>query len=90
VGTIYAGDQLLRTTSYRLSVWAHTNSFDDGGDADPIPSIDGHIDINGISEAIVLAGPGTLTLAIEDGRRMAIQLANTDGDIRGKGWLPSA
>lgn len=90
VGTIHAGDVLLRTTAYELSVWSHTNSLDDGGEADPIPAIDGHIDITGIGEAVVLAGPGTLTLTIEDGRRMAIQLANTSGAIRGRGWLSAA
>jgi hypothetical protein len=51
-------------------------------------SIDGHIDITGIAEAVVLAGPGTLTLTIEDGRRMAFDLTSSAGGIVGRGWLP--
>ena len=55
---------------------------------DSASSIDGHIDITGIQEAVVLAGPGMLTLTIEDGRRMAFQLTSSSGAISGRGWLP--
>ena len=45
--------------------------------------VDGHIDITGIAEAVVLAGPGALTLTIEDGRRLLFQLTNSAGGIDG-------
>lgn len=51
-------------------------------------SIEGHIDISGIGEALVLAGADTLTLTIEDGRRMAFQLTSSGGGIIGRCWLP--
>ena len=85
VGAVYAGDVLLRTTTYDLSLWS-----DDGAPATGEhrqPSIDGHIDITGIAEAVVLAGPGTLTLTIEDGRRLAFQLTSSGGGIVGQGWV---
>jgi hypothetical protein len=50
--------------------------------------VDRHIDTTGIGEAVVLAGPGTLTLTIEDGRRLAFQLTSSAGGIVGRGWLP--
>jgi hypothetical protein len=50
--------------------------------------VDGHIDITGIGEAVVLAGPGTLTLTIEDGRRLAFELTSSAGAVVGRGWLP--
>ena len=75
VGDIHAGDVQLRTTSYKLSLWSDA-------------SIDGHIDITGIAEAVVLAGPGILTLTIEDGRRLAFQLTSSGGGIVGGRWLP--
>lgn len=86
VGAIHAGEVLLRTTRYELSVWSEDH---DAPSHDPEAgvSIEGHIDITGIAEALVLAGPGTLTLTIEDGRRLAIQLTSTGGGIIGRGWL---
>jgi hypothetical protein len=48
----------------------------------------GHIDITGIAEAVVLAGPRALTLTLEDGRRLAFELTGTGGGIVGRGWLP--
>ena len=72
IGAVYADNILLRTTTYDLSLWA-----DDAGSATGEkgqPAIDGHIDITGIAEAVVLAGPGALTLTIEDGRLPARRL----------------
>ena len=86
VGAIHAGDVLLRSTAYDLSVWSDDES---GGEPTPAVIVDGHIDITGIGEAVVLAGPGTLTLTIEDGRRLAFQLTNSAGGIVGRGWLPA-
>ena len=89
VGAIHAGDLLLRTTTYELSLWS-----DDDQPRPPaevvtsIATVDGHIDITGIAEAVVLAGPGTLTLTLEDGRRLAFQLTSSGGGIVGRGWLP--
>jgi len=83
VGAIHASGLLLRTTRYELSLWS-----DDQPDPKAVASINGHIDITGIAEAVVLAGPGTLTLTIEDGRRMAFQITTSGGGIVGRGWLP--
>jgi len=88
VGTVHAGNLPLRTTQYELSLWADDTPPAPGEDARQVASIDGHIDITGIAEAIVLAGPDTLTLTIADGRRMAFQLTGTGGGIVGRGWLP--
>ena len=85
LGTIHAGELLLRTTRYELSLWSDDQPGEDPG---AVASIDGHIDIAGIAEAIVLAGPDTLTLTIEDGRRMAFQLTSSGGGIGARGWLP--
>ena len=87
VGAIHADELLLRTTAYELSLWSD-DQHAPGEDPQAVASIDGHIDITGIAEAVVLAGPGTLTLTIEDGRRMAFQLTSTGGGIVGRGWLP--
>jgi hypothetical protein len=84
-GTIHAGDTLLRQTRYELSVWSNDDSR---GDPHAAGNVDGHIDITGIAEAVVLAGPGTLTLTLEDGRRLAFQLTSSGGAIVGRGWLP--
>ena len=80
VGNVYAGGELLRTTPYDLKVWAT-----DG----PTPSveIEGHIDVTGIGEAVVLAGPDTLTLHLDDGRRLAFTLTASTGHIVGIGGL---
>ena len=89
IGVIHAGAVLLRTTTYDLSLWSddqHPAPEDDLATA----SIDGHIDITGIAEALVLAGPDTLTLTLEDGRRLAFELTGSGGGIVGRGWLPRA
>jgi hypothetical protein len=87
VGAIHAGGLLLRTTTYELSVWSDDQPGAPGEDPAAVARIDGHIDINGIAEAVVLAGPGTLTLTIADGRRMGFQLTSSGGAIVGRGWL---
>ena len=88
VGDIHAGGLLLRTTRYELSFWSDDQPPARGADPEAIASFDGHIDITGITEAVVLAGPDTLTLTIEDGRRVAFRLTSTGGEIVGRGWLP--
>ena len=90
VGPIHAGDQLLRTTSYNVSVWWDDEPPKPGDDSRPVATIDGHIDITGIAEAVVLAGPGALTLTLEDGRRIAFHLTSSGGSIVGQSWLPRA
>jgi hypothetical protein len=85
IGSIYSGGELLRTTPYRLSVWSDTDSASAKGSADPV--IDGHIDITGIAEAVVLAGPDTLRLVLQDGRGLDFSLLGTDGHIIGRGGL---
>ena len=81
VGAIHAGELLLRTTRYELSFWSDAEAAPPGEDHQAVTSIEGRIDITGIAEAVVLAGPGTLILTIEDGRRLAFQLLNSGGGI---------
>ena len=85
VGEVYAGPVLLRAATYALSVWVE----DDASPAQP-SHVDGHIDITGISEAVVLAGPGELTLRLQDGRRLQFVLTGTGGAISGRGGLQAA
>ena len=80
VGGVYAGQVWLRNTRYELSVWVEDGSA----------IVDGHIDIAGISEAVVLAGPGELSLRLEDGRRLRFVLTGTGGAIIGRGGLQAA
>jgi hypothetical protein len=86
-GAIHAGERLIRIARYELSIWSDDESR--GGATDPgaIARIDGHIDITGIAEAVVLAGPDTLILTTEDGRRLPIQLTSSGGGITARGWL---
>jgi hypothetical protein len=85
VGVIHTGDTLLRKTPYKLSVWTEGPG---GRESNSDATVDGHIDITGIAEALVLAGPDTLVLTLEDGRRLVIQLTSSGGSIVGRGWLP--
>jgi hypothetical protein len=81
VGEIYAGGVLLRSTPYRLSVFQEA----DGGEL----KIDGHIDITGIGEAVVLAGAPILTLRLTDGRQLQFRLTDTGGAILGTSEIQS-
>ena len=84
VGEVFAGELLLRSVPYRLSLWS------DAGDAAsgsrPV-AIDGFLDISGVGEAVVLAGPETLTLRLQDGRRLPFTLVDSAGRIVGRGEL---
>src|SRR4029453_1365789 len=86
IGAIHAGDVPLRTARYELSLWSDDRQTAPEEDLEAVASIEGHIDITGIAEAVVLAGPGTLTLTLEDGRRLAFELTGTGGAIVGRGW----
>lgn len=89
IGAIHSDHVLLRTTAYELSLWSNDDLPHAADEvAQSVATIDGHIDITGIAEAVVLAGPGTLTLTLEDGRRLAFQLTTSAGGIVGRGWLP--
>lgn len=88
VGPIHAGDQLLRTTKYSVAVWSDDKPPKTADDSPAVATVDGHVDITGIAEAIVLAGPGSLTLTLEDGRRLAFHLTSSGGSIVGDRWLP--
>lgn len=79
IGQIYAGGQLLRSTSYDLEVWQVEGEK-------PV-HIEGHIDVAGMGEAVVLAGPDVLTLRLQDGRRLAFTLTASTGHIVGRGGL---
>jgi len=87
VGEVYAGQVFLRHTRYELSVWVEDDS---SPDSQPAAIVDGHIDITGISEAVVLAGPGELSLRLQDGRRLQFVLTGTGGAIIGRGGLQAA
>lgn len=87
VGDVHAGDVLLRKTRYELSIWADTGPTQ-GENVPALPNIDGHIDITGIAEAAVLAGPGALALTLADGRRLSFRLTSSSGSITGIAWLP--
>ena len=86
VGAIYAGDMLLREVPYRISVWED----DAVATGTAVTSIEGHIDISGMGEAVVLAGPDSLILHLQDGRRMPFQLTSSTGAIVGRGGLRPA
>jgi hypothetical protein len=85
IGEVYAGDLLLRRTQYELSLWIDDEEGDRQVRSDAPVNIDGHIDITGIGEAVVLAGPGQLTLRLEDGRRLPFVLTSSGGTIAGRG-----
>jgi hypothetical protein len=86
VGEIYAGDLLLRRTPYDIELW--TDAPADGSGDDNVVNVDGHIDITGIGEAVVLAGSTELTLQLQDGRKLAVALTGTGGSIVGRGVQP--
>jgi len=84
-GKVYSGDRLLRVTNYRLYVWRE----DEGpaAEARQDEAVDGQIDISDIGEAVVLAGPDSLTLQLEDGRSLPFALTSTRGRLVGRGTL---
>ena len=86
VGEVYAGDVLLRSIPYQLSVWQDDDPSDDG----TAMTIDGHIDITGIAEAVVLTGAQDLRLRLEDGRQLHFALTDTGGRIAAKTGLEPA
>ena len=90
VGNVYAGDRILRQTSYQLSVWAKHDMPEEGQDRQEVGSIEGHIAIEGIGEAVVLAGADNLTLELQDGRRLPFAILDTGGRIVGRGALEPA
>jgi hypothetical protein len=83
-GKVYSGDLLLRVTNYRLYVWREEETAAEARDN---VAIDGQIDISDIGEAIVLAGPDSLTLQLEDGRSLPFALTSTRGRLVGRGAL---
>ena len=84
-GKIYSGDQLLRVTNYRLFVWREEETPAEDPRANV--AIDGQIEISDIGEAVVLAGPDSLTLQLEDGRSLPFALTSTRGRLVGRGAL---
>ena len=80
-GDVYAGDQLLRRTTYRLEV---SSALAAAGGSAPT-AIEGTIDITGIGEAVVLAGAQQLTLRLDDGRRLEFRLMSSAGWIQVQG-----
>ena len=80
IGSVHAGDVLLRGTRYQLSFWANDDTQPQSGKR---TSVDGHIDIAGIAEAAVLSGCEKLTLTLGDGRRIDFRLKTTSGEVIG-------
>lgn len=76
---------MLRTTTYELSLWSDDRQPAPEENPEALASIEGHIDITGIAEAVVLAGPRALTLTLEDGRRLAFELTGTG--VASSPWL---
>ena len=60
------------------------------GGAPGAPTIIGSIDITGMGEAVVFAGPERLMLKLEDGRRLMFTLSSTTGRIRADGIIEGA
>ena len=89
-GDVYAGDVLLRHTRYELSLWIDAAEADREIQGDAIVNVDGQIDITGIGEAVVLAGPGQLTLRLDDGRRLPFVLTGSGGAIVGRGGFQTS
>ena len=84
IGSVQAGNLTLRATRYRLSFWVNDDLQEADGVPAAAPTVDGHIDIEGIGEAAVLSGPDTLTLTLADGREVAFRIKSTAGDIVGR------
>ena len=73
-GEIYAGDRLLRRTTYRLTIV-------DDGETDA-PRIEGTVKIATEGEAIILTRVEKLTLLLDDGRHLAFSLVSPSGRIQ--------
>lgn len=86
VGEVFAGELLLRSVPYRLSLWSEADAAAAASGSRTV-AIDGFIDISGVGEAVVLAGPETLTLRLQDGRRLPFTLVDSAGRIVGRGEL---
>ena len=84
-GDVYAGDVLLRRTHYDLTFWTDVPPGDDIASGNV--QVDGHIDLTGMGEALVLAGADQLTLHLQDGRRLPFALTGTGGAIVARGRL---
>ena len=86
VGEIFAGELLLRSVPYRLSLWedAEAGGTPPGSEA---AAVEGFIDISGVGEAVVLSGPDTLTLRLQDGRQLPFTLVDSAGRIVGRGEI---
>jgi len=85
IGEVYAGDQLLRSVRYELTVPSGAAVGTPGA-----ATITGSIDITGMGEAAVLAGAERLTLKLADGRRLMFTLSSTSGRIRSAGIIENA
>ena len=83
-GKVYSGDLLLRIANYRLFVWQEDASPAVEPRADV--AIDGQIRISDIGEAVVLAGPDSLTLQLEEAAVFRSR-SHRRGRIVGRGAL---
>lgn len=90
VGDILSGERLLRQTPYQLSVWAQHDTPGEDDDRHAIGEIEGHIEIAGMGEAVVLAGADSLVLKLQDGRRLPFAILDTGGRIVGRSGFESS
>ena len=76
VGTIYAGEVLLRTTTYDLSLWSDDDQPRAGGRSGDRRSPGSMVTSRSAASRRPSSSPvpGTLTLTLEDGRRLAFEL----------------
>ncbi len=78
-GEIYAGDRLLRRTTYELRIF--------GADVAADTRIEGAIGIATEGEALILTRADELLLLLDDGRHLAFSLESPNGRIRAHGPL---
>ena len=78
-GEIYAGDRLLRRTTYRLRIV--------DGDVPGSSRIEGDITLATEGEAFILMRAETLTLLMDDGRHLSFSLVAPTGRIKAHGGI---
>jgi hypothetical protein len=78
-GEIYAGDRLLRRTTYRLRMV--------DGETPGSTTIEGEITLATEGETFVLMRAEMLTLLLDDGRHLSFSLVSPSGRIKAHGGL---
>ena len=71
IGSVHAGNLILRATRYRLSFWINDDLPAHSIEANSATTVDGRIEISGIAEAAVLAGSIGMLASASIGARQA-------------------